>query len=76
MFPLSVGDVNINGEELYDRGVQAFTDYNPLSSLADAARGLMTGGPIAHDLLVTLGWSVGLTAVMAPIAIHKFKTKS
>jgi oleandomycin transport system permease protein len=56
--------------------LQAFTDYNPLSSLADAARGLMTGGPIAHDLLVTLGWSVGLTAVMAPIAIHKFKTKS
>lgn len=53
-----------------------FTDYNPLSSLADAARGLMVGGPVAHDLWVTLGWSVLLTAVMAPISIHKFRTKS
>jgi alkaline phosphatase D len=31
VFPLSVGDVNIDGDELYDRGVQAFTDYNPLT---------------------------------------------
>ncbi|MEI5100199.1 ABC transporter permease [Streptomyces sp. PmtG] len=57
--------------------LQAFTDYNPLSSLADAARGLMNGGlPVAHDVWVTLGWSVLLTAVMAPIAIHKFRTKT
>ena len=57
--------------------LQAFTRYNPLSSLADAARGLMNGGqPIAHAVLVTLIWSVALTAVMAPIAIRKFTTKS
>jgi oleandomycin transport system permease protein len=56
--------------------LRAFTDYNPLSSLADAARALMEGGPVAHDLWMTLIWSVGLTAVMAPIAIHKFRTKS
>jgi oleandomycin transport system permease protein len=57
--------------------LQAFTDYNPLSSLADAARGLMNGGtPITHDLLVTLIWSVVITGVMAPVAIHKFRTKS
>lgn len=53
-----------------------FTDYNPLSALADTARGLMEGGPVAHDLWVTLIWSVGLTAVMAPVAIHKFRTKA
>lgn len=57
--------------------LQAFTDYNPLSSLADAARGLMNGGlPVAHDVWVTLIWSVVLTGVMAPIAIHKFRTKT
>ena len=39
--------------------LQNFTDYNPLSALADAARGLMVGGPVAHDLWVTLAWSVG-----------------
>ena len=38
--------------------LQSFTDYNPLSNLADAARGLMTGGPVAHSALMTLAWSV------------------
>ncbi|MFE7811801.1 ABC transporter permease [Streptomyces sp. NPDC057433] len=56
--------------------LQTFTDVNPLSSLADAARGLMVGGPVAHDLWLTVAWSVGITAVMAPVAIHKFRTKS
>ncbi|KUO13163.1 ABC transporter permease [Streptomyces sp. DSM 15324] len=56
--------------------LQTFTAYNPLSSLADAARGLMVGGPVAHGLWVTLAWSVGLTAVMAPVAIRTFRTKS
>ncbi|MFF4355382.1 ABC transporter permease [Streptomyces sp. NPDC001604] len=53
-----------------------FTEYNPLSTLADAARGLMVGGPVAHGLWMTLAWSVGITAVMAPVAIHKFRTNS
>jgi oleandomycin transport system permease protein len=56
--------------------LQNFTDYNPLSALADAARGLMVGGPAAHDVWLTLAWSAAITAVMAPIAIHKFRTKS
>ncbi|GAB2741107.1 ABC transporter permease [Streptomyces bullii] len=56
--------------------LQNFTDYNPLSALADAARGLMVGGPVAHALWVTLAWSVAITAVMAPIAVHKFRTKN
>jgi phosphodiesterase/alkaline phosphatase D-like protein len=30
-FPLSVGTVNIDGNELYDRGVEAFTDYTPVT---------------------------------------------
>jgi alkaline phosphatase D len=30
-FPLGVGDVNIDGEELYSRGVQAFRDYTPIT---------------------------------------------
>jgi alkaline phosphatase D len=30
-FPLGVGTVNIDGQELYKRGVKAFTDYNPIT---------------------------------------------
>ncbi|MFD9908159.1 ABC transporter permease [Streptomyces sp. NPDC059063] len=77
LMPLQFGSSIFAPTESMPDWLQAFTDYNPLSSLADAARGLMNGGaPVAHDVWVTLIWSVGLTAVMAPIAIHKFRTKT
>ncbi|MFB6987642.1 MULTISPECIES: ABC transporter permease [unclassified Streptomyces] len=56
--------------------LQAFTDYNPLSNLADAARGLMTGGPVAHSVWLTLGWAVAITAVTAPLAVAKFRKRT
>ncbi|MER6186049.1 ABC transporter permease [Streptomyces sp. NPDC001652] len=76
LFPLQFGSSIFAPTGSMPGWLQAFTDYNPLSTLADAARGLMVGGPVAHDLWVTLAWSVAITAVMAPVAIHKFKTKS
>lgn len=76
LFPLQFGSSIFAPTTSMPGWLQAFTDYNPLSTLADAARGLMVGGPVAHDLWVTLGWSVAITAVMAPVAIHKFRTKS
>jgi oleandomycin transport system permease protein len=77
LFPLQFGSSIFAPTDTMPGWLQAFTDYNPLSSLADAARGLMNGGqPIAHDVLVTLIWAAGLTAVMAPIAIRKFTTKA
>ncbi|MEU6930076.1 ABC transporter permease [Streptomyces sp. NPDC046385] len=56
--------------------LQSFTDYNPLSNLADAARGLINGGPVAHSVWMTLAWSAGLTLVMAPLAVSKFRKKT
>ncbi|MEV7887639.1 ABC transporter permease [Streptomyces sp. NPDC002817] len=76
LFPLQFGSSIFAPTGSMPGWLQAFTDYNPLSTLADAARGLMVGGPVAHDLWVTLAWSVAITAIMAPVAIHKFKTKS
>ncbi|MFF3374589.1 ABC transporter permease [Streptomyces sp. NPDC002680] len=76
LFPLQFGSSIFAPTQSMPGWLQAFTDYNPLSTLADAARGLMVGGPVAHDLWVTIAWSVAITAVMAPVAIHKFRTKS
>jgi oleandomycin transport system permease protein len=76
LFPLQFGSSIFAPTGSMPGWLQAFTDYNPLSTLADAARGLMVGGPVAHDLWVTLAWSVAITAVMAPVAINKFKSKS
>ncbi|MDN0194611.1 ABC transporter permease [Streptomyces sp. S.PNR 29] len=54
--------------------LQAFTDYNPLSNLADACRGLMTHGPVAFDLWMTLLWTAAITAAAAPVAVRRFRS--
>ncbi|MFH8885665.1 ABC transporter permease [Streptomyces californicus] len=56
--------------------LQTFTDYNPLSNLADAVRGLMMGGPVANSVWVTLAWAAAITLVMAPLAVSKFRRKT
>ncbi|WP_017238951.1 ABC transporter permease [Streptomyces sp. SS] len=56
--------------------LETFTDYNPLSNLADAARGLMNGGPVAHSVWMTLGWALAITVVTAPLAVAKFRKKT
>jgi oleandomycin transport system permease protein len=56
--------------------LQSFTDVNPLSNLADAARGLINGTPLGNSVWITLAWSVGLTAVTMPLAVRKFRQKT
>ncbi|MGW1836186.1 ABC transporter permease [Streptomyces sp. BBFR2] len=57
--------------------LEGFTEVNPLSNLADAARALINGhGPVAHPVLITLGWALVITAVTMPLAVKKFRTKT
>lgn len=56
--------------------LQSFTDYNPLSNLADAARALINGTPIGNSVWMTLAWSVAITAVTMPLAVRKFRQKT
>ncbi|MFJ7491625.1 ABC transporter permease [Streptomyces sp. NPDC097727] len=76
LMPLQFGSSIFAPTRTMPGWLQTFTDYNPLSNLADAARGLMMGGPIAHSVWVTLGWATVITAVMAPLAVAKFRKKS
>ncbi|NED87926.1 ABC transporter permease [Streptomyces sp. SID11233] len=76
MMPLQFGSSIFAPPQTMPGWLQAFTDYNPLSNLADSARGLMMGGPLGHSVWLTLGWTVAITAVMAPIAVSKFRKKS
>ncbi|MFJ5830119.1 ABC transporter permease [Streptomyces sp. NPDC093089] len=56
--------------------LETFTDYNPLSNLADAARALINGGPVAHSVWMTLGWALAITVVTAPLAVSRFRKKT
>ncbi|MEV4614300.1 ABC transporter permease [Kitasatospora sp. NPDC049258] len=56
--------------------LQAFTEYNPLSALADACRSLINGGPLAHSVTIVLVWSVAITAVTAPLAVARYRKRT
>ncbi|MEV5176171.1 ABC transporter permease [Streptomyces flaveolus] len=46
--------------------------HNPMSSVVDASRALLTGGPAAGHVTAALAWSLALIAVTAPLAAHRF----
>ena len=58
--------------------LQGFAKYQPVSEVIDAARGLMVGGvaDVAGHVEVSLVWSVGLLIVLAPLAVHKYRTRT
>jgi len=56
--------------------LEGFTKVNPLSNLADSARALVNGGPVAHSVWMTLAWSVGITVVTAPLAVARFRKRT
>ncbi|MDH6575002.1 ABC transporter permease [Kitasatospora sp. MAP5-34] len=56
--------------------LQTFTEYNPLSALADACRNLINGGALTHSVLIVLIWSVTITAITAPLAVARFRKRT
>jgi oleandomycin transport system permease protein len=77
IMPLQFGSSVFVSPDTMPGWLQAFTDVNPLTHVADAARGLMNGtGAVASPVFWTLVWSIGLTAVTAPLAISKFRSKT
>lgn len=55
--------------------LQAFVNVNPVTLLADAARGLMVGGPVAGPVFGSLLWAAVILAVFAPISVWAFKRR-
>ena len=56
--------------------LESFTKVNPLTHVADSARGLMLGeGAVGRPVMWTVVWAVGLTLATAPLAIAKFRKK-
>ncbi|MFK0131160.1 ABC transporter permease [Streptomyces rubiginosohelvolus] len=76
LMPLQFGSSIFVPTQTMPGWLQAFTDYNPLSNLADAARALMQGGPVGDSVWWTLAWATGITLVMAPLAVAKFRKKA
>ncbi|MFD9337580.1 ABC transporter permease [Streptomyces sp. NPDC060028] len=76
LMPLQFGSSIFAKPSTMPGWLQNFTDYNPLSNLADAARALINGTPVGNSVWMTLAWSVAITAVTMPLAVRKFRQKT
>jgi ABC transporter DrrB family efflux protein len=55
--------------------LQAWVKVNPVTVLADAVRGLLSGGAVAGPVVQSLLWAAGLLAVFAPLSVWAFKRR-
>jgi ABC-type multidrug transport system permease subunit len=85
MFPLTFVANTFAPPESMPSWLRAIAEWNPVSAVTQACRELWGNGPPAaadaawplqHPILVTVGWSLVLTAVFAPLAVSAFRRRS
>jgi ABC transporter DrrB family efflux protein len=85
MFPLTFLANTFAPTENMPQWLRFLAEWNPVSSLTQAARELWGNGPSApadaalplhHPVLFTLGWALMITAVMAPLSVRAFRQRS
>jgi ABC-2 type transport system permease protein len=70
---LSIGYVPLEG---FPTWIQGFVAFNPVSSVAQALRGIATGTPAWGDAIATLVWSAVITAVFGTLAIRTYQQRT
>ncbi len=73
MFPVTFVSSAFVPIESMPGWLQPIAQANPFSVAVDAVRALALGGDASADVLKTLAWVVGLTAIFAPLAIRGYR---
>jgi ABC-2 type transport system permease protein len=73
IFPLTFASSAFVPPESMPSGLQTFAEINPFSTMVDAARALFVGGPAGNDVWGALLWCLGLIAVFATLAVHRYR---
>ncbi len=76
LFPLSFGSSIFTQVDTMPGWLQAWNHVNPVTRLVDSARGLMVGGPVATNVLITLAWMAGLLLVFVPLAMRAYRRRA
>jgi ABC transporter DrrB family efflux protein len=85
MFPLTFVANTFAPTESMPSWLRAIAEWNPVSAVTQACRELWGNGPPAgpdaawplqHPVLVSVAWSLVLTAVFAPLAVSAFRRRS
>jgi ABC-2 type transport system permease protein len=75
LFPLTFASNIFVDPSTMPGWVQAFVDVNPITHLTTASRGLMHGDVEASAIYWVLLWTVGLTAVFAPLTMRLYRAE-
>jgi ABC transporter DrrB family efflux protein len=75
ILPLTFASSAYANPETMPGWLQAFVNANPITSVIDAARGLMLGGPVTEPLTESVIWMAVITAVFAPLAIRRYRRR-
>jgi len=76
IFPLTFISSAFVPTETMPSALRAFAENQPLTQVIDATRALLVGTPMGDSGWLAVIWSVGITAVSAPIAIWMFKNRT
>jgi oleandomycin transport system permease protein len=76
VFPLSFGSNVFVQTSTLPGWLQAFVHVNPITPLVGTIRGLLVGGPVAHNLMFTLAWMAGLLVIFVPLALRAYARRA
>lgn len=57
-------------------GVRAFAENQPVTSIVDAIRDLLSGQPVGNDIWVALAWCIGIMLVAYVFAMRVYKNRA
>ena len=75
LFPLTFASNAFAPTATMPGWLQAWVTVNPVSILADALRGLLSGGPVATPVVQSVLWAAGLLVVFAPLSVWAFRRR-
>ena len=76
ILPLSFGSSAFVPPSTMPGWLQGWNHFNPITRLIDSMRGLMLGGPVMTNLLMTLAWMGALLLVFVPLAMRAYKRRA
>jgi ABC-2 type transport system permease protein/oleandomycin transport system permease protein len=76
LFPLMLASTAFAPAETMPGWLQPFVEYQPISAASDAVRGLANGSAAGGDILLSLGWTVALLALFAPMSVRLYQKGS
>jgi oleandomycin transport system permease protein len=76
MLPLTFGSNVFVPTDTMPGWLQAFVEVNPVSKVADAVRGLLTGGAVAAPATAGLIAAAVITAVFMPLAVVLYQRRT